>query len=113
MAFKILMNALASEDAHLITSDLKDFFLTAKLPEKVYLKILWSQIPQQTIDMYNLQPNTDSKGVKFIYCELHQALYGLSQANSLAAQELQQNLAIHEFYETGILAFIAIKLAIL
>ena len=102
MAFKILMNALASEDAHLITSDLKDFFLTAKLPEKVYLKILWSQIPQQTIDMYNLQLNTDSKGVKFIYGELHQALYGLPQANSLAAQELKQNLATHEFYETDI-----------
>ena len=102
MAFKILMNALVSEDSHLITSDLKDFFLTAKLPEKVYLKILWSQLPQQTIDAYKLQPNTDSNGVKYIYGELHQALYGLPQANALAAQALKENLALHGFYETDV-----------
>lgn len=102
MAFKILLNALASEDSHLITSDLKDFFLTAELPETVYLKILWSQIPQETIDLYHLTPNTDSNGAKFIYGELHQALYGLPQANALAAQRLKEELAKHDFYETDI-----------
>ena len=102
IAFKILLNALASEDGHLITSDIKDFFLTATLPEKVYLKILWSQLPAKTIEKYNLKPNVDSKGNKFIYGELHQALYGLPQANMLAAQKLKENLALHEFYETDI-----------
>ena len=102
IAFKCLLNALASEDGHLITSDLKDFFLTATLPEKVYLKILWSQLPEQTISKYDLTPNIDSNGVKFIYGELQQALYGLPQANSLAAQALKENLARHEFYETDI-----------
>ena len=102
IAFKSLLNALVSEDAHLITSDLKDFFLTATLPEKVYLKILWSQIPQETINKYQLKPNVDSKGVQYIFGELHQALYGLPQANVLAAQALKENLAAHGFYETDI-----------
>lgn len=102
MAFKLLLNAAVSEDAQLISSDLKDFFLTAALPEKVYLKILWHQLPPETITHYNLTPNIDSKGNQYIYAELSQALYGLPQANFLAGQELKRNLALHGFYETDI-----------
>ena len=73
------------------TIDIKDYYLNSKLKEYEYMRIHISLIPQEFIDLYNLQSIVGDDG--FVYIEIRGGMYGLPQAGRLAHEELVQHLA--------------------
>lgn len=100
---KTFLNAAVSERAHIVTLDIKQFFVNFDLPEneKVYLKIMRDQIPQQTVDLYSIKFKRNKKGKEYTIVQCKKALYGLPQSNYIAYQGLKNYLAEHDFYETS------------
>ena len=95
---KNLVNSTIS-DAHkgakFMASDLKDFFLATPMDGNEYMKTHIKNIPQDIIDMYNLQNLVTSGG--YVYIRIKKRMYGLKQAGVLAYNNLFNNLREHGY----------------
>lgn len=93
---KLLLNAVASEDAHWITADVKDFYLGTPLPRKEYMRISIKHIPLDIREKYNLQKIPENETV---LAEISKGIYGLPQAGKLAQDRLIKQLLEHGYYQ--------------
>ena len=90
---KLLVNSVISEEkqgAKFMSTDLKDFFLASPMANPKYMKIHCKHIPQEIIDLYQLE---DKFHNDYIYVKIKKGMYGLEQAAILAYQHLVNNLA--------------------
>ena len=60
------------------------------------MRILIELIPQEFIDLYQLQ---NKVSISFVYCENSQGMYGLSGAGVLATKLLKKRLKEHDYFE--------------
>ena len=70
-----------------------------KRPKYMRLKI--SDIPDETIEEYNLREIVDDDG--YIYCEITKEMYGLPQAGIIAQDLLAERLAKHGYHQSKII----------
>jgi hypothetical protein len=94
--FKILIDSnLSTEDAEMMTMDIKNYYLGTPLPKYEYMRLPLSIAPDEIIAKYNLQAISTAG---WVYIEIRKGVYGLKQAGILANQLLQQRL---EHYWSG------------
>ena len=67
---KLLLNAMISDDIHLVTIDLEDFYLGTPLPHAEYIRIPSKFIPKKVIEYYKLSKFLH-KGALAIFCLLY------------------------------------------
>ena len=92
---KLLLNStISTPNAQFMTSDIKKYFLETPLDTPEYMKILIQLIPQKLITEYKLQ---DKVYNSYIYIKIVKGMYGLSQANILAYQQLAKWLESHGY----------------
>ncbi len=94
---KTLFNVVVSEDAELMTADIKDFYLNTVLPSPEYMAIPDHLIPKSFIDKHNLQRYLYNN--KY-YVRVDKGIYGLPQAGNLAQQRLLSHLSTHGYHPT-------------
>jgi hypothetical protein len=94
--FKILIKStLSTEDATMMMTDIKSYYLRTPLPRFEYMRMLLSRFPEEIIQKYNL----DALAVDgWVYIEIWKGMYGLKQAGLLANQLLQTRLAPFGYY---------------
>jgi hypothetical protein len=83
-------SVISTPDGRFMTIDLKDFYLCSDLLEYEYVRIPMHLIPQEIIDLYNLEPLIHNG---HIYTEVGKGMYGLPQAGKLANNALVKYLA--------------------
>ena len=84
-------SVILSPGSKYTTIDIKDFYLNSKLEDYEYMKIHKSLLPQEFIDLYNLQSLIREDD--FLYIEIRRGIYGLPQEGRLAHDELVQHLS--------------------
>jgi len=89
-------SALSTEGAKYMCLDIKNFYLTAPLDWYEYMKMPLSLVPTWTKEQYNLDKLAKNR---FLYLEMHQAVWGFPQAGILANKLLQKRLLPHGYYE--------------
>jgi hypothetical protein len=94
--FKILINStLSTEDAAMMMTDIKNYYLGTPLPRFEYMKMLLSHFPEEIVQKYNLSALAVNG---WVYIEIRKGMYGLKQAGLLANQLLQTRLAAFRYY---------------
>ncbi len=93
---KLLFNATLSEMAHLLTSDITDFYLGTDIASPEYMWIPLKYFSSELIKKYNLDL-LQHNGL--VLMELNKSIYGLPQAGILSQQKLIQHLNFHGYTE--------------
>lgn len=93
---KILLNAVASEDAHFCTIDIRDFYLGTPLERWEYMWVPVAHLPESTVKKYNLSGLIQNGK---LLVEIHKGIYGLKQAGRLAQLRLINHLAKHGYVQ--------------
>ena len=88
-------SVISSPGSKYATIDIKHFYLNSKLEDYEYMKIHKSLLPQEFIDLYNLQSLIGEDD--FLYIEIRRGIYRLPQAGRLAHDELVQHLSSHGY----------------
>ena len=93
---RLLLNALVSEGANLMTLDIKDFYLGTPLDEPEFMRIPLKFIPLELQTKYNL------KAIQTHDCvimRIEKSIYGLKQAGLLSQDRLVAHLAKHGYLQ--------------
>jgi hypothetical protein len=94
---KIMWNSVISTPgARFMTGDASNFYLATPLEKFQYLRIPIELIPQEFIDLYQLQDKVKNG---FVYCEIIRGMYGLPEAGVLANKLLKTRLKEHDYFE--------------
>ncbi len=94
---KILWNSVISTpNAKYITADAKNFYLETPMERFEYMRMPIKLIPQEIIDLYDLEPKVKNGHV---YMEISRGMYGLPQSSRLANQLLKKRLLKHGYFE--------------
>ena len=94
---KIMWNSVISTPgARFMTGDTSNFYLATPLEKFQYLRIPIELIPQEFIDLYQLQDKVKNG---FVYCEIIRGMYGLPEAGVLANKLLKTRLKEHDYFE--------------
>jgi hypothetical protein len=86
---KVLLNSALSDDAELMTLDIKDYYLGTPLDRPEYIRIDIKFIPNDCMIKYNLHQYVHNN---FILHEVNKGMYGLKQAGLLAQNKLISHL---------------------
>ena len=93
---KLLLNSVLScNGAKFVTFDIKNFYLQPPLDRLEYVCINLDDIPQESIDKYNLQKCIDANG--WVYFQIHSDVYGLPQSGALAQALLENRLEVNDY----------------
>lgn len=92
---KLFLNAVVSENADLVTTDISDFYLHSKLPRPEYMRIHRKHVPLAIQSAYSIDWQND-----FALLEITMGIYGLPQAGLLANMALVQHLKQHDYIQT-------------
>jgi hypothetical protein len=95
---KLLLNSVLScLGAHFSSIDLKNFYLDTPMPDPEYVRIKIADILAEFIEECNLLEGRDHDG--WIYFELCQGCYSLSQAGILANNLFRSRLLAEGYYK--------------
>ena len=78
----LLKRIVSTPGAQFMTIGLANFYIMTPLKWPEFAKIKLSDIPEETIDEYNLRELVDEEG--YVYCEITKGMYGLPQAGIIA-----------------------------
>ena len=76
--------------------DCSNFYLVTPLELHQYMRIPIELIPQEFIDLYQLQDKIKNE---FVYCEIIRGMYGLPESGSLDKKLLKERLEEHGYTE--------------
>jgi hypothetical protein len=94
--FKILINStLSTEDAAMMTMDIKNYCLGTPLPRFEYMKMMLSRFPEEIIQKYNLNALAVDG---WVHIEIRKGMYCLKQAGLLANHLFQTRLTPFGYY---------------
>ena len=93
---RLLLNALVSEGANLMTLDIKDFYLGTPLDEPEFMRIPLKFIPLYVQLKYNLKAIQSHDAV---IMRIDKSIYGLKQAGILSQTRLVEQLAKHGYLQ--------------
>ena len=94
---KILINSIVSDNADMITMDIKDFYLGTPMDRPEFMRMPASNVPQSIIDKYKLEPYIDNK--RNLLFEINKTLWGLPQSGLLSRTRLCNQLSKHDYLE--------------
>ena len=83
-------STISTRGARYICSDAKNFYLATPLKDPEYIRIAANLVPQEFIEMYELQDKIKNG---YIYMGIIRGIYGLPQARRLANDLLEKLLA--------------------
>ena len=72
--------------------DIGNFYIQKDLEDFQYIRFAMDQIPQETIDEYNLEEIVHTDG--YCYAEIRKAMYGLREAGYIANVKLERVLGL-------------------
>lgn len=94
---KVVWNSvLSTTDAIYMCIDIKNMYLAAPMNRFEYMKIPFKLIPQEFMDVYNIQDKIKNG---FVYIQIEKGMYSLPQAGILANKLLRKRLVPHRYYE--------------
>ena len=95
--FKLLLNAVVSEDSQFMTADISDFYLGSPLSRPEYMRLTRDQVPATTQARYGdaIIWVNDSTMV-----QINNGIYGLPQSGFLSKQKLVALLARNGYHMT-------------
>ena len=79
--FRILLNAIVSEGAEMMTLDIKDFYLGTPMDSPEFMRVPLKYIPASTQAKYNLANFIKND---YVFMQIDKALYGLVQSGILS-----------------------------
>lgn len=86
-----LNSIISTPEAKAMCMDLEAFYLGSPMPQHVYMRLLYKDIPQSIKDAYNLDALVHTDG--YVYVRIEKGMYGLPQAGILAYERLVLHLA--------------------
>ena len=91
LTVKLLLNSIiSSPEAKFLTININNFFLNTLMERFEYMRLNLSDLPEDFIERYNMEPKADKNGQ--VYVEIRRGMYGLPQAGLLAQQLLEERL---------------------
>jgi hypothetical protein len=87
-------SVISTANAKFMGIDLKDFYLYSTLDDYKYVRIPVHLIPQEIIDLYQLE---DKIIDSHVYAEVRKGMYGLPQAGRLANEQIREFLEPHGY----------------
>jgi hypothetical protein len=93
--FKLLLNAVVSEDVKFMTADIKDFYLGTTLESSEYMYLRRDQLPTDIQLAFKDSIIWDNQNRALV--EITKGIYGLPQAGRLAQLKLTALLAKHGY----------------
>ena len=94
---KILLNSIVSDNANMLTIDIKDFYLGTPMDRPEYMRMPANSIPDSVQEKYKLMQYINHKGN--ILFEINKTLWGLPQSGLLSRERLCTHLASHGYLE--------------
>ena len=86
-------SVISTPGARFMTGDASNFYLATPLEKFQYMRIPIELIPQEFIDLYQLQDKVKNG---FVYCEITRGMYGLPEEGVLANKLLKTRLKEHD-----------------
>ena len=75
---KMVFNSVFSTpDTKIMTINISNMYLNTPLQVYQYMQFNINMIPQEVIDLYDLQNKVTSD--RWVYCEIHKVIYGLKE----------------------------------
>lgn len=96
--FKLLLNAVISEDVNFMTADIKDFYLGSTLESPEYMFLRRDQVPEDIQLEFKDSIHWDNNNRAMV--KITKGIYGLPQAGRLAQLKLTSLLAKHGYFPT-------------
>ena len=93
---RIVLNAIASEGACMMTADIENFYLGCPMDRAEYMRIPVKFIPDDIVLKYDMKPYIVNG---YIYVEINKTLYGLKQAGILSQQRLVDLLSKRGYHQ--------------
>ena len=94
------MSVISTPGAKFATVDVTDFYLNTPMPDPAYMRLKFTDIPDNIIELYNLRDKVDSKG--FVYCKVTKGMYGHPAAGIMAQRLLETRLNVEGYYQSKI-----------
>ena len=89
LTVKLLLNSIiSSPGAKFLTIDIKNFYLNTPMERFEYMRLKLSDLPEDFVERYNLEPKSDKNGQ--VYIKICRGMYGLPQAGLLVQQLLEE-----------------------
>ncbi len=99
LTIKILMNSMISTPgARFCTMDIKNFYLCTPMTRYEYMQLKLSDMPEDVIAHCHLLEIVTPDG--YVYCKIHQGMYGLLQAGIIAQELLAKRLKEHGYNQS-------------
>ena len=96
---KTLLNSVVSTPgAKFMTIDISKFYLNTPLDRYKYMKMKFSNFPEEMVKLYNLKEKAMSDG--YVYAEVRKGVYGLLQVGILAQQLLEKRLNEEDCFQS-------------
>ena len=96
---KLIINSVLSRrNARFVSFDLKNFYLQTPMKRSEYVRIKFSDIPQEFIKEYDLSKAAQNG---WIYFDIPRGFYGLPQSGQLANDLLRTRLEKAVYYEAA------------
>ena len=94
---KILINStISTPGARFGCLDIKNMYYGTPMTEYEYMKILYSEIPNDVIKHYNLHHLVHKDG--YVYIEIQKGMPGLKQAGKIASDRLREHLSKYGYF---------------
>ena len=100
LTVKLLFNSVIStEGVKFMSLDITNFYLNTPLKRYEYLKLKFTNFPEDVIKQYNLRDKATPQGFVY-YVEVQKGIYGLPQAGLLAQELLEKRLGAHGYRQS-------------
>lgn len=101
LLIKMFLNSTVSTPgAKFANADIANFYLMIPLKRPEYAKIRLADIPDETIEEYNLKEKATPDGM--VYIKVSKGMYGLPQAGSLGHNLLEFRLNKERYFQSKI-----------
>jgi hypothetical protein len=91
-------NVISTPGARFFTMDIKNFYLCTPLTVYEYMQLKLSNMMADIIAHYHLLGITTPNG--YIYCKIHQGMYGLPHVGIIAQELLAKRLKEHRYNQS-------------
>ncbi len=99
LTIKLLINSVISTPgARFFTMDITNFYLCTPMMRYKYMRLKLSDMPDNIIVHYHLHDIATPDG--YVYCKIHQGMYGLLQAGIIAQELLAKRLKEHGYTQS-------------
>jgi hypothetical protein len=99
LTIKLLINSVISTPgARFFTMEIKNFYLCTPMSRYEYMQLKLSDMPDNVIAHYQLRDIATPDG--YVYCKIHQGMYGLLQAGIIVLELLAKRLKEHGYTQS-------------